>query len=50
MKTVILQPDKGGGIVDMKKMDNVMKMEILFSDHRKFKIVPDDPTPTRLRS
>ena len=34
----------------MKKSDYVAKMENLFSDRRKFKIVPDDPTPARLNS
>ena len=47
---VILQPDKGGGIVLMKKTDYRKQMEELFSDRTKFKIVSKDPTPTRLNS
>ena len=34
----------------MKKPDYVAKMENLFSDRRKFRIVPHDPTPARLNS
>ena len=47
---VILQPDKGGGVVLMKKSDYVDKIEHLFSDRQKFKTIPTDPTPTRLNS
>ena len=47
---VILQPDKGGGIVLIKKSDYNTQMESLFADRSKFRIVSEDPTPTRLNS
>ena len=47
---VILQPDKGGGVVLMKKSDYRNEMENLFADRRKFKVVSEDPTATRLNS
>ena len=47
---VILRPDKGGGIVLMNRTDYNKKIEFLFSDKKKFKVLQEDPTPTRLKS
>ena len=47
---VIWRPDKGGWTVVMKKSDYTNKVDALFNDRRKFKVLPVDPTPTRLNS
>ena len=46
----ILKPDKGNGIVLMKRSDYVSSVKSLFADPNKFKKIVSDPTPTRLSS
>ena len=43
-KCIILKPDKGQGVVLIKKSDYKQFMERLFSDQRKFKVLNEDPT------
>ena len=47
---VLLKPDKGGGVVVLKKSDYVQSMESLFMDRTKFKVLHENPTSTRLAS
>ena len=47
-KVVILKPDKGQGIVLIKKDDYVKSMEQIFADKSKFKIVETDNTISRV--
>ena len=44
---VILKPDKGQGIVLMKKEDYLSSLEKLFADKTKFRRLQKDPTLTR---
>ena len=46
----ILKPDKGNGIVVMKRSDYLSSVTSLFSDASRFKLLDTDPTPTRLNS
>jgi hypothetical protein len=46
----ILKPDKGNGIVVMKRSDYLSSVTSLFSDSSRFKLLDTDPTPTRLNS
>ena len=50
VKYSILKPDKGNGIVIMKRADYITSVKSLFSDPLKFKKITRDPTPTRLAS
>ena len=43
-KCMILKPDKGQGVVLIKKSDYKQSMERLFSDQRKFEVLNEDPT------
>ena len=45
---VLLRPDKGSGVVLLKRLDYVNKIDHLFSDRDKFRKLSADPTPTRL--
>ena len=45
---VILKPDKGQGVVLLKKEEYIKSMENIFSDKRKFKEVTEDPTIRRV--
>ena len=47
---VILKPDKGQGVVLLKKDDYVRSMENLFSDRSKFKEVSEDTTIRRVET
>ena len=47
-RVVLLTPDKGNGVVILKKEDYEKSIEELFADRSKFKILNDDPTNTRL--
>ena len=49
-KYMILKPDKGNGVVLMNKADYHDAMNQLFSDKKKFKIIKNDPTLTRLKT
>ena len=46
---MILKPDKGQGVVLIKKSDYKQFMERLFPDQRKFKVLNDDPSIRSLR-
>ena len=46
---MILNPDKGNGVVLESKADYHDAMNQLFSDKTKFKIIKNDPTLTRLK-
>ena len=46
-RMIILKPDKGQGVVLIKKLDYVSSMEKIFEDKSKFKEVDVDPTSTR---
>ena len=43
-KCMILKPDKGQGVVLIKKSHYKQSMERLFSDQRKFKVLNEDPS------
>ena len=45
---VLLKPNKGNGIVQIKATEYYTSLEKLFSDKEKFKKITEDPTPTRL--
>ena len=47
---VILKPDKGQGVVVLKKDDYIRSMENLFSDRSKFKEVNEDTTIRRVET
>ena len=47
---VILKPDKGEGVVNISRCNYRNSMEALFSDRRRFCIIREDSTPTRLNS
>ena len=47
---VILKPDKGQGVVLLKKEDYITSMENLFSDRSKFKQVNEDTTIRRVET
>ena len=47
---VILKPDKGQGVVLMKKEDYISSLESLFADKSKFKRLQKDPTIARFNS
>ena len=47
---MILKPDKGQGVVLIKKSDYKQSMERLFSDQRKFEVLNEDPTIRNLRT
>ena len=47
-RMVIVKPDKGQGIVLLKKEDYVRSLENIFNDETKFKKVDKDPTLTRI--
>ena len=49
-KVVILKPDKGQGIVLIKKEDYIKSMEEIFADRTKFKIVEADNTISRVEN
>ena len=49
-KCMILKPDKGQGVVLIKKSGYKQSMERLFSDQRKFKDFNEDPTIRNLRT
>ena len=46
----ILKPDKGNGIVVMKRSDYISSVKSLFTNPSKFKKLGSDPTPSRLSS
>ena len=46
----ILKPNKGNGIVVMKRSDYISSVASLFSDASRFKLLDTDPTLTRLNS
>ena len=45
---MILKPDKGQGVVLIKKSDSKQSMERLFLDQRKVKVLTEDPTTRSL--
>ena len=47
---VILKPDKGEGVVIISRSDYTTSMETLFSNRKRFRVIKEDPTPTRLSS
>ena len=47
---VILEPDKGNGIVLINKTEYNFSMKKLFSDRSKFKVIQKDPTLTQLKT
>ena len=47
-KYAILRPDKGSGVVILKKLDYQSCMTGLFADKTKFKKIKSDPTLTQL--
>ena len=47
---VILKPDKGQGIVLLKKEDYVPSLENIFSNKRKFKEIEEDPMIRRVET
>ena len=47
-RMVIVKPDKGMGIVLIKKCDYINSLESIFNDESKFKKVDHDPTLTRI--
>ena len=47
---MILNLDKGNGVVLMNKVDYHDAMNQLFSDKWKFKIIKNDPTLSRLKT
>ena len=47
---VILKPDKGQGVVLLKKEDYVTSLENIFSDKRKFKEIKEDTTIRRVET
>jgi uncharacterized protein (DUF927 family) len=47
---VILKPDKGEGVVIISRSDYATSMETLFSNRKRFRVIKEDPTPTRLSS
>ena len=47
---MIVKPDKGQGIVLLKKEDNIKSMEPIFADKTKFKIVETDNTISRVEN
>ena len=49
-KVVILKPDKGQGIVLIKKEDYITSMEQIFADKSKFKVVDTDNTISRVEN
>ena len=49
-KYMILKPDKGQGVVLIKKSDYQQSMERLFSYQRKFKVLNEDPSIRNLRT
>ena len=46
----ILKPDKGNGIVLMKRSDYIISAKSLFNDTNKLRKIVSDPIPTRLSS
>ena len=49
-ENVILKPDKGEGVVIVSRVDYETSMQKLFSDRKRFRIIKEDLTPTRLSS
>ena len=49
-RAVILKPDKGQGVVLLKKEDYVNSMDQIFSDKKKFKLVENDNTISRIEN
>ena len=49
-ENVILKPDKGEGVLIVSRVDYVTSMQKLFSDRKRFRIITEDLTPTRLSS
>ena len=49
-ENVILKPDKGEGVVIVSRVDYETSMQELFSDRKRFRIIKEDLTPTRLSS
>ena len=47
-ENVILKPDKGEGVVIVSRVDYETSMQELFSDRKRFRIIKEDLTPTRL--
>ena len=47
-RCMILEPDKGQGIVLINKTDYYQSLERLFGDRKKFQILDHDPTLTNL--
>ena len=47
---MILKPDKGQGVVLIKKIDCKQSMERLFSVQKKLKVLNEDPTIRNLRT
>ena len=48
-ENVILKPDKGEGVI-VSRVDYETSMQELFSDRKRFRIIKEDLTPTRLSS
>ena len=46
----ILKPDKGNGIVILKRSDYISSLKSLFNNTTKFNSLNDDPTSTRLNT
>ena len=49
-ENVILKPDKGEGVVIVSRVDYETSMQELLSDRKRFRIIKEDLTPTRLSS
>ena len=47
---VILKPDKGKGVVIISQAEYKSSMESLFSDRKRFRVLKEDLTSTRLAS
>ena len=46
----ILKPDKGNGIVILKRSDYISSLKSLFNNTTKFNSLNDDPASTRLNT